>query len=304
VIGELCPGWTRYLSSNASSTESNDYQLAYIRRWKIFNNWPKGVAMEKPKHLGPDYGAQFSDASIVAAYRFRPPYPEQVFDILSALMADGPGSILDAGCGSGDLAISLLRIARRVDAVDPSVAMLAAGRMRAGGDDPRLRWIAERMEDVPLDPPYALITTGESLHWMDWPVVMRRFREVLAPGGHLAIVDRVEQRNAWAVELQRLIDQHSTNRDYQPYDLVQELGQRGLFRVIGSERTERVPFTQSIGGYIESIHSRNGFSRDRMSPDSAAEFDRAVHELMVHHTTDDLVTLRISGSVVWGEPIG
>src|SRR4051794_2214306 len=106
--------------------------------------------MEKPKHLGPEYVAQFGDASVVAAYRFRPPYPEQVFDILAELMVDRAGRILDAGCGSGDLAIPLLRIAGRVDAVDPSVAMLSAGRARPGGDDPRLRWVEGYMEDVSL----------------------------------------------------------------------------------------------------------------------------------------------------------
>ncbi|HVB64598.1 MAG TPA: class I SAM-dependent methyltransferase [Nitrolancea sp.] len=259
--------------------------------------------MEKPRHLGPQYGAQFGDASVVAAYRFRPPYPEQVLDMLAGLMVGGSGKILDAGCGSGDLALPLLQIAERIDAVDPSAAMLATGRARLGGDDPRVRWIAGRMEDVPLDPPYALVTTGESLHWMDWPVVIRRFRELLVPGGHLAIVNRVEQRNPWAGELQRLIDRYSTNRDYQRYDLIQELEQRGLFRTIGEQRTELVHFSQSVGDYVESIHSRNGFSRDRMTPDSAAEFDRAAGELLERYATNGAVTLQISGSIVWGEPI-
>jgi len=259
--------------------------------------------MEKPKHLGPEYGAQFGDASIVAAYRHRPPYPDQVFEILAELMVDGPRTVLDAGCGSGDLAIPLLRIAERVDAVDPSEAMLAAGRARAGGDDPRLRWIAGYMEDTPLAGPYGLVTTGESLHWMDWPVVLRRFRDVLSPGGWLAIVNRVGQRNAWADDLQRLIDRYSTNRDYRPYDLLQELEQRELFRIAGERRTAPVPFTQSVGDYIESIHSRNGFSRDRMTAVAAAEFDQAARDLLATYLSGDVVTLQVSGSVTWGEPI-
>jgi ubiquinone/menaquinone biosynthesis C-methylase UbiE len=260
--------------------------------------------MQKPAHLGPNYGAQFSDASIVSAYRFRPPYPAAVFAILERLMGDGPRVVLDAGCGSGDLALGLLGIAERVDAVDPSGAMLAAGRVRPGGADPRLRWIAGMMEDASLDGPYALITTGESLHWMDWPVVMRRFRELLAPGGWLAIVNRVEQPNPWAADLQQLINQYSTNREYQPYDLIQELTQRGLFRVTASERTEIEPFTQSIDDYIESIHSRNGFSRDRMTIEAAAAFDRAVRRLLQPYAIANMVTLRVSGSVVSGLPAG
>jgi ubiquinone/menaquinone biosynthesis C-methylase UbiE len=260
--------------------------------------------MQKPAHLSPKYGAQFSDESIVSAYRFRPPYPAEVFEILERLMGDGPGVVLDAGCGSGDLALGLLGIAERVDAVDPSAAMLAAGRARRSGDDSRLRWIAGMMEDAPLDGPYALITTGESLHWMDWPVVMRRFRELLAPGGRLAIVNRIEQPNPWATDLQKLINQYSTNRDYQPYDLIQELTQRGLLRIAGSERTSFEPFTQSIDDYIESIHSRNGFSRDRMTIEAAAAFDRATRTLLEPYAIEDTVTLRVSGSVVSGLPTG
>lgn len=259
--------------------------------------------MQKPAHLGPEYGAQFGDGSVVDAYRFRPPYPAAVFEILGRLIGTGPRVVLDAGCGSGDLTVGLLGIAERVDAVDPSVAMLAAGRARPGGDDPRLRWIASTMEAAPLAGPYALITTGESLHWMDWPVVMRRFRELLAPGGRLAIVNRIGQRNPWAADLQQLINRYSTNREYQPYDLLEELAQRGLFHVAGSERTAFEPFTQSIDDYVESIHSRNGFSRDRMTVEAATAFDNAVRKLLQSHANDDIVTLQIGASVVWGEPI-
>lgn len=259
--------------------------------------------MQKPAHLGPEYGAQFGDVSIVAAYRFRPSYPAEVFKILERLLADEPHIVLDAGCGSGDLALGLLGIAERVDAVDLSTAMLAAGRARPGGDDPRLRWIAGTMEEAVLDGSYALITTGESLHWMDWPIVMARFRDLLAPGGWLAIVGRSTQRAPWAADLQQLINQYSTNRDYHPYDLMQELTQRSLFRIVGSERTEFKPFTQSIDDYIESIHSRNGFSRDRMTVEAATAFDRATRKLLRSHARDEHLTLQIGASVVWGEPI-
>ena len=97
----------------------------------------------KPTHLGPQYGAQFSDASIVRAYHHRPPYPDEVFTILAALLAPGPATILDAGCGNGDIALGLLACIPRIerlDAVDLSPAMIAAGRQRSGSDEsPRWR---------------------------------------------------------------------------------------------------------------------------------------------------------------------
>ena len=37
----------------------------------------------KPKHLGPEYGAQFQDSAVAAVYRKRPPYPLELFDLIS-----------------------------------------------------------------------------------------------------------------------------------------------------------------------------------------------------------------------------
>ncbi len=256
----------------------------------------------KPKHLQPQYGAQFADESIVAAYRFRPPYPDEVFDTLDELLGERPRVVLDAGCGSGDLAIPLADIVERVDAVDPSAAMLAAARSRPGADSPRLRWIHASLEDVKLSPPYGLILAGESLHWMDWPVVLPRMSDALAPGACLAIVGRTEGANPWWPELLQIINVYSTNRDYQPYDLIQELQGRELFRVVGRRRTSVVAVGQTVADYIESIHSRNGFSRDRMTAQAARDFDTAAAGLLAGYARDGQLNFEVVGSVVWGEP--
>jgi len=44
----------------------------------------------KPTHLGPQYASQFRDNSVAGAYAARPPYPDEVFDILEALMPGQP----------------------------------------------------------------------------------------------------------------------------------------------------------------------------------------------------------------------
>ncbi|MGH2561932.1 MAG: hypothetical protein ACRDJH_22955, partial [Thermomicrobiales bacterium] len=102
--------------------------------------------------------------------------------------------------------------------------------------------------------------------------------------------------------VQDVIDRHSTNRDYQPYNLIAELEQRGLFRVLGRQTTDPIPFHQPIAAYVESFHARNGFSRDRMPPASAAAFDAEVTRLVTPHANDGLVTLQVPGKVIWGSP--
>jgi hypothetical protein len=50
------------------------------------------------------------------------------------------------------------------------------------------------------------------------------------------------------------------------------------------------------------VHSRNGFSRERMTPDAAHAFDAAARELLVAHGVGEMVELRVGATVTWGYP--
>src|SRR5207245_10230271 len=110
-----------------------------------------------------------------------------------------PRTVLDAGCGSGALTRGLAGFAARIDAVDPSEAMIREGRRLPGGDSERIRWIVGRAEHAPLAPPYGRVTTGARIHWMDRSFVLPRFGAALAPAGRLAILDtgREHAHAAW-----------------------------------------------------------------------------------------------------------
>ena len=258
--------------------------------------------LPKPGHLGPEYGAQFQDASVVAAYRHRPPYPAAVFDLLLDLIVDEPRAVLDVGTGTGELARGLAPRVTRVDALDPSPGMIAVARTLPGGDHPNLTWIEGYAEDAPLRPPYALIVAGQSLHWMEWSVVLPRFREILTPGGVLAIVGEREQPQPWDAPVLDVIRRSSTNLRYQSYDLIEELETRGLFRTLGRRETAPLAYTRSVAGYVESFHARNGLSRDRMSPEAASAFDRDGTDLVAPYAQNDRLALAVSGRIVWGIP--
>jgi len=255
----------------------------------------------KPDHLGPEYGSQFADPSVVAAYRYRPPYPDEALAALVDLVVP-PGLVLDAGAGTGEIARGLAGRVAGVDALDPSPGMIAAGRALPGGDHPALTWLLGRAEDAPLGGPYGLITAASSLHWMEWEAMLPRFRDALSPGGVLAIVGQASSPNPWDAALQPVIDRYSTNRKYRPYHLVDELTQRGLFQELGRRSTQPTTFTQLVAEYVESFHARNGFSRDRMAPDEAAAFDAAARSVVLPHADAGSVTLIITGTVVWGVP--
>jgi SAM-dependent methyltransferase len=257
--------------------------------------------LPKPAHLGPEYGGQFADRSVVAAYHLRPPYPAAVFDTLVSLVVP-PGTVLDIGTGTGEIARPLVGRVLAVDALDPAAGMLAKGQDLPGGDHPGLTWTLGSAETGPLRPPYGLIVAGASLHWTEWTTVLPRLRAALAPAGHLAIVDLIVASNPWDGPLGELIARYSTNPQFRPYDLVAELVQRRLFHERGRYRTASVPFVQPVAAYVESFHARNGFSRDRMAPALAAAFDTAVTGLVAPHAGDGVVRLSVAGEIVWGMP--
>lgn len=259
----------------------------------------------KPTHLGPRYARQFQDASIASAYHTRLPYPRELFVILRQLMAaTTPRVVLDLGCGTGDIALTLAALVDRIDAVDPSAAMLGVARARPGADNAAIRWIEASAETFQPDCRYAIVVAGESLHWMGWGEVFARMPSWLEPGAVLCIVSGREfDPQPWSPTLRHLLAEYSTNREYQPYDLVSELAGRGLFRERGRATTAAVACAQRSDDYVESFHTRNGFSRQRMTVAAAEAFDQALRRLVESYYPDGVVHGTTTTSVVWGEPL-
>lgn len=257
----------------------------------------------KPDFYGPQFASAFQDPSVAEAYQYRPTYPAEVFDILASLIVDSPRHVLDAGCGTGALARYLVERVDRVDAVDVSREMIERGKRLPHGDHPHLNWIVGQIEDVPLHPPYALITTGDSLHWMDWYVVMPRFTHMLTPHGYLAILGVDRLPIPWEADLWSIIRRYSTVPNGQYYDYIKGVEERGLFQRVGMQRTKPVPFTQSLEDYIESFHGRASLSRERMAPTDVAAFDAEVGALVSSFCQDNTVELQLVSEVVWGKPL-
>lgn len=260
--------------------------------------------LQKPEYLAPKYAKQFQDLSIVEAYHHRPPYPAEVFDILAGLIHGEPRHVLDVGCGTGYIARNFVERVEQIDAVDFSRDMIEMGKALPNGDNPRLHWLFGPVEEVELNPPYALVTAGESLHWMDWDRVLPRFHKLLTPGGYLAIVEHDTSPELWFDMLGKIIPCYSTNVDYEPFDMIEAFERHGLFHKVGEKTTAPVPFTQSIDDCIESYHSRNGFSRERMTPEQAAGFDREAREILLKSHNDGILHMQVTARIVWGIPGG
>ena len=241
------------------------------------------------------------DREAASLYRYRAPYPPVLFEALRRFVVP-PSVILDAGCGTGALTRRLTAFASRIDAIDPSEAMIAEAKRLPGGDDPRIRWTVGTAEAVPLDPPYGLITCGKSLHWMDHDVVMPRFAEALAPGGRLVVVDDdVAYPPLWKNDLIAIIERYSPVNASKFKDLFGDLQRRGLFERHGFLKTSVVPFEQSVEDFIRGLQSTSSLSRVTLGERTDA-FAADLRALFARLGIARL-SLPVAADIVWGRPL-
>ena len=122
--------------------------------------------------------------------RFRPPYPDALFDDLRArLPVSGNGRLLDLACGTGQIAIPMAPFFREVVAVDQEAESVAYGRTKAGTlATPNITWIDGTAEGVELDGSFELIAVGNAFHRLNRRLVAERIFSWLQPRGGLALL--------------------------------------------------------------------------------------------------------------------
>lgn len=260
----------------------------------------------RPRQYWDDYASRFKNRSLADAYELRPPYPDETYEIMRDLLGESPGRVLDVGCGPGKIARILVDYVDGVDAVDFSEEMILAGKSLANGNHPRLRWIHGRVEEVEWNPPYAMVTAGASIHWMEWSEVFPRFRKAMPDGGYVVIVegDRPTEPPWRDAELV-LIREFSTNPHYEDVDLIQELEERGHLLPLGDKLTEPVHFSQAIRDYVGSFHSRESMSVEHMGRKNAALFDAELTSILRDYADEAvMLSFNLQTRVSWGRPLG
>lgn len=255
----------------------------------------------RPSFFAPEHGAAFEDVDVVREYAFRAPYPPATFDLLARLIDGDRPIVLDLGAGTGPIARGMASRVARVDAVDPSAAMLGEGRRLAGESHRNIKWLAGRAEDVALDPPYGLATAGASLHWMDWDTVLPRLARALTTKAVLAVLGVDDRQAPWWDRLVALFQEYSVyGKTWYEFDVIAELERRGLFAVVGRERIP-MEFAQPLEDYVRALHSHSALARTRIGVDRAQAFDDEVRAIVALDRTG-LVRRDIAADVVWGRP--
>jgi trans-aconitate methyltransferase len=116
---------------------------------------------------------------------FRPAYPRAVFDALLEAVPPPRRRAVDLGAGTGLVSLELCEHFDSVTAIEPDERMLAAFPRTHS----RLLRVRARAEDADTAPgSLDLVTAGNSLHWMDAPIVVGHAAKWLRTSGVLGVV--------------------------------------------------------------------------------------------------------------------
>ena len=143
--------------------------------------------------------AIFNDPRLAAVYDSLDPDRSDL-DVYADLAGElGARSVVDIGCGTGELACLLARRGLDVIGVDPAEAMLAVARHKNGAD--RVSWIHATATDLPTSQTDLVTMTGNVAQVFldddEWVETLVAAHRTLRPLGSLVFETRRPERQAW-----------------------------------------------------------------------------------------------------------
>ena len=114
---------------------------------------------------------------------YRPRYPHALAEALAARCANRDIA-WDAGCGNGQLSITLAAHFDDVIASDPSQAQLDAAERHPKVDYRCAKAEQSGIGDASID----LAVAAQAAHWFDWPRYVAEVGRVTKPGGLVALI--------------------------------------------------------------------------------------------------------------------
>jgi SAM-dependent methyltransferase len=134
------------------------------------------------------YGEVFNE--VAEGYdRHRSAYPDALIDRACEVGGLGPGStVLEIGCGTGQLTRSLLARGLRVTAIEPGEQLISRARDQLDNAED-VQFVNRRLEEAPLPHAhYSAVFSASAIHWVDPDVSWRTIADALVDGGTLALV--------------------------------------------------------------------------------------------------------------------
>jgi SAM-dependent methyltransferase len=148
------------------------------------------MADADPRHLGRVFN------EVPELYdRVRPTYPDELFaDLVAVTGMNERSSVLEVGCGTGQATRSLAALGCMVTAVELGTGMVALARQRLA-TFPNVEIETSSFEGWDdRGRQFDVLVAAAAWHWVDPSIGWRRARDVLRPGGWMALLGNVVVR--------------------------------------------------------------------------------------------------------------
>jgi SAM-dependent methyltransferase len=144
--------------------------------------------------------------------RFRPSYPDELFDtIRERLELSERPQVVDLGAGTGRASLAMAELGWRVTAVEPGRAMLDVLRQQASDRGLLVSTVQAEAEATGLAPDAAeLVTAAQAFHWFDHERALAEVARITRPGGGIALFWNVRdgERSAFLADYGTLLDRY------------------------------------------------------------------------------------------------
>ena len=130
--------------------------------------------------------------------RYRPGYPEELFDTITERLSLPPRPlVVDLGAGTGRAALAMAELGWRVTAVEPGRPMLDVLRAQAANRGLLVSTVQGTAESTGLSPSSAdLATAAQAFHWFDKDAALVEVARIVRPGGGVALFWNVRDEDA------------------------------------------------------------------------------------------------------------
>ena len=199
-------------------------------------------------------------------------YPDEIVEAVVELTALAPGDrVLEVGCGTGQLTVSLARLDLDLTAVDLGPDMVVLASEAVGGDGARsVRFEVTAFEDLEAGPgSFRVITSATAFHWVDPDTGWPKAAGLLEPDGFLALLGTAEiYADPFGAALRRTWIDHSDDGGAwaaSPHPtLSQRLVASGLFAapVVRSHHQERTMAPDAVFDLEQTRATLLGYSDD------------------------------------------
>ncbi|MCK4869868.1 MAG: class I SAM-dependent methyltransferase [Gammaproteobacteria bacterium] len=218
--------------------------------------------------------------------RYRPGYPEQLFEmLLEGCGLDGSGRLLDIGCGTGLLTIPLSKYFEQAIGIDLSKEMLEEGAIAANREGcDKVEWMEGNAETLGDQfGKFKMITAGGSMHWMNTEVMLPWIYDHLIDGGYVVLIGERGGfwlgQEQWCKELARIIEKYTGkifSECKKPLLLWQDMLASYPYRSIKSKLIDikRAWNTEDIIGFLLST----SFCSEEVLDDRCEEFKQEVRD--------------------------